>query len=119
MIVRIKATNVIGTGSYSSVSDGTALIVAIPAAPSPPIRDSSSTRTSIVLNITPPTGTSTGGVPITGYSIYWNGGGTGTTFVYLQNITSTTITVSTTERETYKFEVVAVNEVGMGPFSTI
>ena len=112
--MRIKATNVIGTGSYSILSDGTALIVSVPSAPSPPVRDISSSRTSIVLDITAPTGQNTGGVPITGYDVYWNGGGTGTTFTLLQQITANTITVSTTERQTYIFKVAAINEVGTG-----
>lgn len=114
MIVRIKATNVIGTGSYSPLSDGTALIVSAPSAPSPPIRNSASTRTTIVLDITAPTGQNTGGVPITGYDVYWNSGGTGTTFTLYQQITTNTITVTTTERQTYLFQVAATNEVGTG-----
>lgn len=80
------ATNNVGlSSSYSNPSTSTVYIVAVPAKPSSaPTRDETvSTKNLLQINMPAVTGTSTGGLTLTAYSLEYNSGGSGTTFTSL------------------------------------
>lgn len=77
MVAKVRASNSVGFGQYSSPSYNGALIVAIPAAPlNAPTRNSpGSTQTSTQVDMQTVTGVQAGGLPILSYQLLWNGGG--------------------------------------------
>ena len=60
------------------------------------------------------------GTPITGYEVWWNGGGSGSTFTKLADTNPATRTLtksSLTPGEYYSFKILAKNGVGPSQFS--
>jgi hypothetical protein len=78
VVAKVRAANVLGDGTYSGDSDGSALVVSIPATPSasPYRHEASCTTTSITLNMPLIAGdTDTGGLTILSYQLEWDQGG--------------------------------------------
>lgn len=76
VVVRISATNSIGTSTASAINTSGALVRTTPSSMSTPTVTSKST-TSITIQWTALTGTSTGNTDITKYELVWdNGSGT-------------------------------------------
>lgn len=77
----MRGYNTLGPGEYSDPSTSIALIVTKPhALTAIPIRNfPSSTKTKIAIDMPAiSNGLTSGGLPITSYSLQWNGGGAGT-----------------------------------------
>ena len=73
VIADVAAINAIGTGTYSVDNTAGALIETIPLTPPvAPLRDSQTTSTTLVVDITALTGTATGGATIDSYDIQMN-----------------------------------------------
>ena len=118
VIAKIRAVNVLGAGDYSADSDGTALVVSVPATPSasPYRHEASCTKTSITVYMPLIAGdTDTGGLPILSYKLEWDQGGSSWTALVGDTpaslATSYTVT-GLTEGQAYSFRYVVRNEVG-------
>ena len=63
-----------------------------------------------------------GGIPITSYTVYWNGlNPTSNVYTILSIVDANTNTIQATpvnSGTTYKFKVLATNDVGDGPLSS-
>ncbi len=68
--VRIQAINAIGASPYSNPNIAGALIEIVPHWPAvAPMRDPTTLKNRLVINVTPITGTLTGGTPIISYEL--------------------------------------------------
>ena len=113
---RVAAINARGAGAYSNVASG----MTNAGRPSQPLnlRARGTGPTSIVLNWQPPA--TTGGAPITGYSIRARSPTDGTWIIIRPNTGTTATTFTHTNLRpatTYRFQVAAINRVGAGPWS--
>jgi hypothetical protein len=120
---KIRATNVVGQSSLTSSSLGM-LAGSIPTQPLLPTLVSQS-QFRIQFSWTAPT--NLGGIPLTQYSIFWDLGNTGTTNSSLFVLAGTTLPANLIYTQNaniasgvvYQFYVVAQNQVGSSPISTI
>lgn len=109
------ATNNAGlSSSYSSASTSAVYIVTVPHKPSSaPTRDETvSTKNLLQINMATVTGTSTGGLTITAYSLEWNSGGSGDTYTSLYEGTNNYYQFAVTSGTQYKFRYRVKNDLG-------
>jgi hypothetical protein len=115
--VTVSAYNSIGYSTTSSYNTGGAYVEIVPSAPSG-LTLTSTSSTSIQVDWSTLTGTSTGGSAITSYNLYWdNNSGTPSISLLDSLVTTDTIT-GLTAGNTYIFKVRAKNIYGPGPFSS-
>lgn len=120
---KIRATNIVGQSGLTSSSVGM-LSGSIPTQPLLPTLVSQS-QFQIKFSWTAPT--NLGGIPLTQYSIYWDYGNTGTTNTDLFVLAGTTLPANLLYTQSanvasgvvYQFFIVAQNQVGSSPRSTI
>ena len=117
VVAKVRASNELGFGELSEQSTSLIYVVALPhALTAAPLRNSaSSTTTSIAVDMPAvATGTTSGGIPITSYSLEWNGGGSGevswTSLV--DDIATSYVKTGLTTGTMYKFRYLAKNDVG-------
>jgi hypothetical protein len=126
ILVKISATNQIGTGAESPVNAATTKMQTKPVQMAQPFRGDSTSETQIQVNWTALTTVAdTGGASISSYHLEWDKGSSqatwydlaGKTSSYLQ--TSFTVTTDVVAGNDYSFRVSAVNAHGSGLVSTI
>lgn len=71
-----------------------------------------STRSLIRIDMPTLVGTLTGGLPITGYKLEWNSGGSGDAYTTIYDGPTSSFDQAVTTGEMYKFRYVVQNEIG-------
>lgn len=120
---KLRATNIVGQSGLTTSSVGM-LAGSIPSQPLLPTLVSQS-QFRIQFSWTAPT--SLGGIPLTQYLIYWDIGNTGTTNLDLFVLAGTTLpanliftqSANVASGVVYQFYVIAQNQVGNSPRSTV
>ena len=115
VVVKIRATNEEPlTSVYSNPSTSDTFVVALPhKPPSAPIRNEAMTTRSLIrIDMPVLTGALTGGLPITGYKLEWNGGGDGDVYTIIYEGVDSFYSQPLTTGTKYKFRYSVKNELG-------
>ncbi len=115
MVVKARATNEEPlTSVYSNPSTSNTYIVALPhKPPTAPVRNEPMTTRSLIrIDMPSLSGVLTGGLPITGYKLEWNSGGSGDVYTTIYDGPNSYFDQALTTGTMYKFRYVVKNDIG-------